>query len=133
MINLDIHNGNKKKVLVVDDEVDLTLLLKTLLEKSGNFSVRTENDATRAVATALEFKPDLILLDVIMPGMNGKQIAEMIQADKNLVNSKIIFFTALLGQNDTGATGKMVDGTIRLSKLVSARNVVNCVEHYLVN
>lgn len=133
MVNLDINYGTKKKILVVDDEVDLTRLLKRILEKAGNFDVRIENDAMHAVAVAREFKPDVILLDVIMPGKNGTQIAAEIRKDKNLVDSKIVFFSALLGQNDTGATGKMVSGNMRLSKLVNARNVVNCVENCLVN
>jgi DNA-binding response OmpR family regulator len=141
MKNIDIidydskkkNYDSKRKVLIVDDEVDLTRLLKLILEKSDDFEVRTENNALNAIDAAHEFKPDVILLDVIMPGMNGKQIAKMIKNDKELTHSKIIFFSALLGLRDTGVMGKVVGDQMRLSKLVNARNVVDCIENTLAN
>ncbi|MFT5427232.1 MAG: CheY-like chemotaxis protein [Gammaproteobacteria bacterium] len=131
MNKFDITYESKKRILVVDDDTDMTRLLKVILEKSGKFEVRTENDALNAVNAAHEFNPDVVLLDVIMPKMKGGQIAKKIKESKELMHSKIIFFSALLGKSDTGDTGKIVDGNMRLSKLVSANNVVTCIEDIL--
>jgi len=58
----------KKRILVVDDQASDTQLLKSYLERSDEYLVREENDAQAALSTAEEFQPDLILLDVLMPG-----------------------------------------------------------------
>ena len=60
-----------RKILLVDDEAGFTQLLKMNLEKSGDFEVTIENDSTKAIATARSFQPDVVLLDVVMPGMDG--------------------------------------------------------------
>src|SRR5437867_3684796 len=70
-----------KKILIVDDEVSFTRLLKLNLEQNGAFEVRVENRAMAAVASAREFKPDLVLLDVIMPQLDGGQVASRFKAD----------------------------------------------------
>src|SRR5205809_734888 len=56
-----------KRLLLVDDEEPFTRLVKLNLEQTGRYTVRIENDGAKALATAREFAPDLILLDVIMP------------------------------------------------------------------
>lgn len=132
MKNFDITYDSKMRILDVDNDIDLTRLLKSILEKSGKFEVRMENDALNAVNAAHEFKPDVILLDVIMPKMNGWQIAKKIKNSKELIHSKIIFFSARLEKNDTGERGKVVGGDMYLSKLVSASDVVNCIENCLL-
>ena len=61
----------KKRILVVDDEPAMTTLISLNLERAGCYEVRTENLALKALDAAREFHPDLIMLDVIMPGMDG--------------------------------------------------------------
>jgi len=61
----------KKRILGVDDLASDTRLLKQQLEQSREFEVREENDPTAAVSTAEEFEPDLIVLDIMMPTMDG--------------------------------------------------------------
>ena len=70
---------NKKRILIVDDEPGITNLLRLNLEKSGHYTVRTENDAERVLSAAVEFKPDLMMLDVMMPGMSGGELAGKLQ------------------------------------------------------
>src|SRR5678815_5420661 len=74
----------KKRILIVDDEVPFTRMVKLNLEKTGAFEVRAENRATYAVAAAREFKPDLIILDVIMPGMDGGDVQNKLKRDRSL-------------------------------------------------
>src|SRR5947209_1406035 len=84
----------KKRILIIDDEASFARMVKLNLEKTGAFEVRAESKAGYALATAREFKPDLILLDVIMPAMDGGDVANQIKRDRNLKGTPIIFLTA---------------------------------------
>ena len=81
-----------KKVLLVDDEAGFTELLKMNLEKSGDYEVQIENDPTQA----RRFQPDAVLLDVVMPGMDGGDVQAQFQGDPILGNIPIIMLTALV-------------------------------------
>ena len=84
----------KKKILVVDDETSITRLLKLNLEGTDKYVVREENEGARAVAAAQEFKPDLVLLDVMMPDADGGDVAAGIRGHGELKNVPIVFLTA---------------------------------------
>lgn len=58
---------DKRKILIIDDEVVFISILKMCLKRTGNYEVRIENQSINAVATMRDFKPDLILLDIMMP------------------------------------------------------------------
>jgi two-component system alkaline phosphatase synthesis response regulator PhoP len=87
--------GNKpsQKVLVVDDEEPILELLKYNLEKQG-YDVRTANDGQVAVDTAKKFLPDLVLLDIMMPRMDGVEACRQIRSIPELQNTFIVFLTA---------------------------------------
>ncbi|MEM6916170.1 MAG: response regulator [Verrucomicrobiota bacterium] len=85
-----------QKILLVDDEAGFTQLMKMNLEKSGDFEVMIENDSTKAVATARSFLPDIILLDVVMPGMDGVDVQSGLQSDPALQKVPVIMLTALV-------------------------------------
>ncbi|MEM6280211.1 MAG: response regulator [Verrucomicrobiota bacterium] len=85
-----------QKILLVDDEAGFTQLMKMNLEKSGDFEVMIENDSTKAVATARSFLPDIILLDVVMPGMDGGDVQSGLQSDPALQKVPVIMLTALV-------------------------------------
>ncbi|PIB35894.1 DNA-binding response regulator [Reichenbachiella sp. 5M10] len=85
--------SGKKKILVVDDEVDILDLLKYNLEKEG-FEVEVAENGMEAVGIAKEFVPDLILLDIMMPGQDGVETCRQLREFKELSNSFIIFLTA---------------------------------------
>jgi len=84
------------KVLLIDDEAGFTELLKMNLEKSGDYEVRIENDSTRAIPVAREYQPDAILLDVVMPGMDGGDVQAQMQSDPELGRIPVIMLTALV-------------------------------------
>jgi two-component system alkaline phosphatase synthesis response regulator PhoP len=87
--------GNKPvhKVLVVDDEESIVELLKYNLEKSG-FDVRTALDGMKAVEIARKFTPDLVLLDIMMPKMDGVETCRLLRDTPELQKTFIIFLTA---------------------------------------
>lgn len=84
------------KILAVDDEQSITRLLKLTLEENGQFVVREENCGSHALEAAREFKPDLILLDIIMPDISGGEVAAKLKQDPKFKQTPIIFLTALI-------------------------------------
>ena len=76
---------------MVDDDPDSTHLVKILLERAGDYCVLEENVATKAHQTAQNFKPDLILLDIMMPEMDGGDVAAQIDADPELQGLRSYF------------------------------------------
>jgi two-component system, OmpR family, response regulator len=121
----------KKKILVVDDELSITRLLKLNLEKNGAFMVRTENEGTKALAAAKEFKPDLILLDVMMPDIDGGDVAAIIQADPLLRNVPVVFLTAAVKQEELDAKGGMIGGFPYIAKPLDVKGVTAVIERTL--
>src|SRR6478736_5214291 len=87
--------GNKtsQKVLVVDDEEPILELLKYNLEKQG-YEVRAASNGQEAVDIAKKFHPDLVLLDIMMPKMDGVEACRILRANPDLQNTFIVFLTA---------------------------------------
>ncbi len=87
--------GNKtsQKVLVVDDEEPILELLKYNLEKQG-YEVRIASNGNEAVEIAKKFHPDLVLLDIMMPKMDGVETCRLLRANPDLQNTFIVFLTA---------------------------------------
>src|ERR1700693_186379 len=97
----------KPRILVIDDEPGFTRLLKLVLKR---YDIREENDSTRAFETARSFHPDLILMDVIMPGLDGGHLAAKWRADAVLKHVPIVFLTAVVSRNEAGDTPKQIGG-----------------------
>lgn len=85
--------NDKYKVLVVDDEEDILEFLSFALQKDG-FDVQTSTSGTKAIPLAKEYKPDIIILDVMMPGIDGIETCTELRAIKELENTMIVFLTA---------------------------------------
>lgn len=88
-----------KRILVVDDEVDVTDLVAYHLTAKG-FKVEAVNDPNRSIGIARSFLPDLVILDVMMPDLNGIQICRMLRADPQLKMVPVIFLTAKAEEDD---------------------------------
>lgn len=89
----------RKKILVVDDESDVADLVAYHLKSKG-YVVETVNDPNRSIGAARSFMPDLVILDVMMPDLNGIQICRMLRADPKLKAVPVIFLTAKVEEND---------------------------------
>ncbi|MBW8780760.1 MAG: response regulator transcription factor [Verrucomicrobia bacterium] len=87
------------KILVVDDESDVTELVAYHLKAKG-FQVEVVNNPNSSIGTARSFLPDLVILDVMMPDLNGIQICRMLRADPKLKKVPVIFLTAKAEEND---------------------------------
>ncbi len=118
----------KKRILVVDDERGFTRLLKLVLRQ---YEIMEENDSRRAVDTARAFRPDLILLDVVMPGLDGGNLAARMQADALLQRIPIVFLTAVVSAKEAGNSPKNIGGFPFLAKPVSPEALERCIEERL--
>jgi two-component system OmpR family response regulator len=95
---------SKAKILIVDDEPKISSLVALILRRSG-YEVREENRSFAALATAREFRPDLALLDVDMPGKDGGTVAAELAADRDLAHTPVIFVTSLVRAGEAGMHG----------------------------
>jgi len=123
--------GQKKRILVVDHQPDITRLVKLNLEQTNNYEVRTENDPRLALAAAADFHPDLILMDVLMPGIDGGQLASRFEASPELKGVPIVLLTAAVTREEVRERHGLIGGLPFLAKPVNTAEVVNCLEKYL--
>lgn len=98
----------KKRLLLVDDEEDLVEMMKFRLEASG-YEVLTANDGQAALEAARREKPDLIILDVMLPKMDGYKVCSLLKNDTRYARIPIMMFTA-----------KAMDGDMKLGQEVCA-------------
>jgi CheY-like chemotaxis protein len=119
-----------KRILVIDDEPSITSTMKVNLERSGAYSVRTENHASRTLETARHFQPDIILLDVMMPEIDGGYLAAQLEADPELKSVPVIFLTAIISREEAIANGGMIAGHFFIAKPASCEVVTKCIEEF---
>lgn len=123
----------KKKILLVDDEKGITFITKINLEKTGQYEVETENDSTQALSTARRFRPDIIILDMIMPRMDGGDVKRQIVECPQLKDTPILFLSALVSKADTSSDAQVVQSgeDIMIPKPVTTELLIQCIETQL--
>jgi CheY-like chemotaxis protein len=121
----------KKRILVIDDEASVTRSIKLNLESVGDYEVRTENQARQALKMAREFKPDLILLDVMMPEMEGGAVAAQLREVSALKNTPIVFLTAIVSKEETKGQEAVIGGENFLAKPMDLAELIQCLEKHL--
>jgi DNA-binding response OmpR family regulator len=85
----------RKLIMVVDDEKDFTFMLKIGLEKTGDYRVVQANDSRRVMRLARRFKPEVILLDISMPAMNGFELLAALKNDSRTATIPVVMLSAL--------------------------------------
>ena len=128
--NAGSQNKQTRRILIVDDDPDSTHLVKILLERAGGYFVLEENVAARAHQTAQSFKPDLILLDIMMPKPDGGEVAAQIEADPELQSTPIIFLTALVTRSEAEA-GLRIQGHPFAAKPINIPDLIKAIEENL--
>lgn len=123
---------DKIKIMLVDDEVGFTNLLKLNLEKTERFDVCVENEARNAVAAIRKFKPDLLLLDVVMPEMDGGDIVAQLRMDPKLRSLPIVMLTALISKEEISADAvAQSENLVMLAKPVNMEKLLRVVDEAL--
>jgi two-component system alkaline phosphatase synthesis response regulator PhoP len=111
------------RILVVDDEKDIVDLLKYNLEKENEFVVITASNGKEALEFALEYKPDLVLLDIMMPEMNGFDVCKKLKSSPATSNIPVLFLTAKENEIDE-IIGLELGADDYIQKPISPRKVV---------
>ena len=122
----------KKRILVVDDNVSDTQLLKRYLEETNEYVIREENDPKAAVAAAETFQPHLVLLDVLMPEMDGGELAASFKANARLKAVPIVFLTSKLTKEQVAMCAGRIGGYPFLAKPIVLTEVAECLKRHLV-
>ena len=124
-------NLNTAKILVVDDEPEITEIIDTYLSENG-FKVMTENSPMKAVEKAKGFKPDVILLDIMMPGVDGYDICQNLKQDPEFMSTPIIFLTGKDKSDDMGRSFKS-GGDMFIKKPFSCERLLEIVTIVLLS
>ena len=123
---------SKHRVLLIDDEEEFTELLSMNLLRTGKFEIGIVNDATKAVDYARTFKPDIILLDIVMPGIDGGDVASALRSDPDLGSVPVILVSALVSNSeiDDDEIAKAGDRIV-LAKPVKMEKLLRIVDQLL--
>lgn len=122
----------KKRILLVDDEAGFTRLVKFNLERTGKYEVKEVNQSTQAVQAAQIFDPDLILLDVVMPGMDGGDVVAELRKRPQLASIPVIMLTALVAKGELSRNAVAESGDlVMIGKPVDLVTLVHCIDEAL--
>lgn len=117
------------RILAIDDEAAFLSLLRLNLQKVGKYEVRAESDPTRWREAIAEFHPHLLILDMIMPGLDGRQILGELSRAPGTRRLPVIVLTAILQNVEPDAVHR--EGILYLAKPVSLKALVHCIEEHL--
>jgi two-component system, OmpR family, alkaline phosphatase synthesis response regulator PhoP len=118
-----------KKILAVDDEQDILSMLKMRLEASG-YEIITASDGNTAYNTAKAEIPDLIILDLMLPGMDGYQVCRLLKFDEKYKQIPIIMLTAK-GQQEDKDWGAKAGADCYMTKPFEAKELLNKIKEFL--
>jgi len=119
------------KILVIDDEAEITEIIETFLKDAG-YQVLIENSSVMGIERAKNFKPDLILLDIMMPFMDGYEVCDELKKNKETENIPVIFLTGKDAKSDEGRSFK-VGGDMYIKKPFSCDRLLEIVRIVLMS
>jgi len=99
-IPLDAIESGKRKVLVVDDDVEIVELIVEILERDGRFEVKTASSGYEAGMATERFRPELILLDYMLPDVNGNMVCQTIRRNPEFEHIKIIIVSGVVKEDE---------------------------------
>jgi excisionase family DNA binding protein len=98
-IPTDALESGKRKVLLVDDDAELVELMTKVLEEDGRFEVRIASNGFDAGMMVKEYRPDLIVLDVMLPDINGREVCHRVRADNTLEDVRILCISGMIEED----------------------------------
>ena len=119
-----------RRVLIVDDESAFTNLVKLHLEKTGRFTVRAINDPTQTLEVAREFRPEVVVLDIIMPGKDGGEVLAELRASE-FQHVPALFVTATISQLGLDHQKGQIKGVPFLAKPVNPKKLIGVINELL--
>jgi excisionase family DNA binding protein len=98
-IPTDALESGKRKALLVDDDVELVELMSKVLEEDGRFEVRVATNGFDACMMVKEYRPDIIILDVMLPDINGKEVCQRVRADASLEDVRVLCISGMVEED----------------------------------
>lgn len=122
-IPLDSFDSDKKKILIVDDDDEIVELISDVLVRDGRFEVKSASSGYDAGVMTQQFCPDLIILDYMLPDVNGNIVCQTIRRNSNFVNTKIIIVSGVVNKDEiedllTAGAEDFVKKPFNISELV---------------
>ncbi len=122
----------KKKILLIDDEIPLCRMIKQNIEDVSEFKVMLAHNGEDGIALACMENPDVILLDVMMPVMDGLDVAEILKKDSRTKNIPVIFLTAIVKKIEIGVESMRKVGVQRyIAKPIETEKLIECINEVL--
>lgn len=121
----------KKRIMLVDDEASITRMMRRNLEATGRFEVMDVNNPTLALEVARQFRPDMVFLDVMMPEMDGGDVAADFADDPQLSKVPIVFLTAIVSKKEVASTGSTIGHHTFLAKPVKFEDLLTCINDHI--
>lgn len=118
---------DKKKILIIDDEENFCTLVKKNIEQTGEFEVHIALNGKDGIRLVKEIKPNLILLDVIMPEMDGADVVQQIRDDASIKDTPVVFLTAIVRKEEEGYRPSFAGGYSFLAKTVTVGELMECI------
>jgi len=122
---------DKNRILVIDDEPEITDIIKAFLANAG-YEVQIENSSARVREVATSFRPDLILLDIMMPFMDGYEVCAALKAEPELSGTPVLFLTGKDANDDDGKSFK-AGGDLFIKKPFSCERLLQMVKMVLIS
>lgn len=122
--------NNKRNVLMIDDEKSFCKLSKMNLEMTGKYSVLTATNGADGIKIAKKARPDIILLDIIMPTMDGLEVLKILKEDKKTMDIPVVMLSAK-GEDETKIKASELYSTYYITKPVSAEDLMAKIEWVL--
>ena len=98
-IPTDALESGKRKILIVDDDADLVELFQEVLQSDGRFEVRTARNGFDAGMMTQEYRPDLMVLDVMLPDINGLEVCRRVRGNPNLKGMRVIAISGMIEED----------------------------------
>ncbi|MFA6216374.1 MAG: response regulator [Candidatus Omnitrophota bacterium] len=121
----------KKKVLLIDDDKAFVLFAKSSLESTGAFDVTVAAGGPQGIALAQREKPDVILLDRLMPQMSGKVVAESLSEGPGTKQIPVIFLTSMISKEQVKSESIItIDSQDFIAKDIGVQGLINCLTDF---
>ncbi len=129
---METGKTGKKKILLVDDEEDFCFFMKKNLEGTNEFQVITATEGREGIDLARKERPDLILLDIVMPGVSGVDMADALLNDPETKQIPIIFLTAVVAEGEMdGNPVTKIGGRNFIAKTVGIKKIIAFIKEVL--
>ncbi len=119
------------KILIIDDEEDFCHLVKRNLESTGEFRVFFAHNAQDGITLAKVERPDVILLDIMMPAISGAEAAALLKQNDKTKNIPIIFLTAVVTREDLGDVMKEIGDNRYIAKPVKTQELIDSIHEVI--